>query len=230
MPSLRSTPCAERGGSILYDLESPAMRSPGVLSLSLTLLLAALSPAGRGQDGTGAIEGTIAWPGDLDPSHVVVYLEGDLDRGDPARVHVVQSGVQFTPSFVAFPMGGHIAFVNDEPREITHNVFSRSPAWSVDLGLFGPGSERESEFPSPGLVRVMCSIHRQMQMDVYVTPNRFFALPQGGRFRISGVPPGTHALRGWSANNRLKSARADAVVEAGKATRIDLVLESRSVR
>lgn len=194
-------------------------------------VLAVLAAPGHCQVPAGEIEGTISWPSDLDPSHVVVYLEGDLGRGDPVSIRVLQSGVRFDPPFVVFPMGGKIAFVNDEPREITHNVFSRSPAWSVDLGLYGPGSERESEFPAPGLVRVMCSIHRQMQMDVYVTPNRFFALPQGGRYRIAGVPPGTHAVRGWAANNRFKVAKADAVVvEAGRATRLDLVLEPRTVR
>jgi plastocyanin len=159
----------------------------------------------------------------------IVYLEST----DPARkfdvprtsVRVSQKDAKFTPSLIVIAAGQSVDFRNDEGRPIEHNVFSRSPAKSFDLGLYRPGSgDKLVTFDTPGAVRLFCSIHRYMDGVVYVCPTPFFAKvsPKDGSYRIEKVPPGGYRVKTWQRNQRFPELEAPVSVSASGEAAVNL--------
>lgn len=176
-----------------------------------------------------SIVGTVDNPTGQDAGPIVVYVDGDPGPvGSPVVVR--QRDQRFAPDFVALPVGGAIRFENDERQPVDHNVFSRSPLWSVDLGLFGPGAVRQRSFPEAGFVRIYCSVHRHMRLDVFVAPSAHLAVVEGGAFRIDGLRPGRHVVRTWVSNRRLAPAEVEVDVGPGGRSEVALVLSARGRR
>ena len=146
------------------------------------------SPADRQQDA-------------LDRQTSVVYLD-NMPRGMAGefverRARLDQRGERFVPHVVAIGVGGTVDFPNSDPT--FHNVFSLSDTRSFDLGRYASGKSKSVRFDKPGVVRVFCDIHAHMSAFIFVFAHPYFDVTDGqGRFRIDGVPPGTHALVLWN--------------------------------
>ena len=129
----------------------------------------------------------------------VVYLEPPpdrLERPSEGRARMDQRGERFVPHVLAIPTGTMVDFPNDDP--IYHNVFSLSKPRRFDLGRYAAGQSKAVRFDQPGIVRVFCEIHSNMNAFILVFDHRFFALTDdSGRFRIDRVPPGTYRLTAW---------------------------------
>jgi len=81
-------------------------------------------------------------------------------------------------------------------------------------------------FQRPDQVSVRCDLHGWMQADVVVAKNPYYALThEGGEFRLDGVPAGRYRLKAWS--RALGETEQEIVVEAGKTTKVDFVLEPK---
>jgi plastocyanin len=110
---------------------------------------------------------------------MVIYLESTDPKkkfASPVKDIVVsQKGAKFSPSMIVVAQGQSIRYTNDEQRNIEHNVFSRSPSKSFDLGLYPPGEYKSVKFKRPGEIRLFCSIHRYMDGVIYVCPTPYFA-------------------------------------------------------
>ena len=53
-------------------------------------------------------------------------------------------------------------------------------------------------FDKPGVVKVYCDIHSNMEGIVLVLPNAWFAQPgDDGTFELPSVPAGAYRLRAW---------------------------------
>ena len=66
---------------------------------------------------------------------------------------------------------------------------------SFDLGRYATGKSKAVRFDKSGVVRVFCDIHAHMSAFIFVFAHPYFAVTDGvGRYRIDGVPPGTHTL------------------------------------
>jgi len=137
------------------------------------------------------------------PKHIVVYLEtqAKLPKNN-TRLTIHQKNRRFDQNFTVIPVGTTVHFSNDE-KSINHNIFSRSPAGSIDFGLFKPGESPSYHFNQTGRIKLLCSIHRRMRMSLYVTPTPWFAEVKGGRYTIRDVPAGTYKIRTWINNGRL---------------------------
>jgi plastocyanin len=136
------------------------------------------------------------------PKHIVVYLEAQQKikkNNDSFTIH--QKNRRFNQSFAVIPVGTKVYFSNDE-KNINHNIFSRSPAGSIDFGLLEPGKSPSYTFNQTGRIKLLCSIHRHMRMNLYVTPSPWFAEIKEGRFTIRNVPAGTYRIRTWVNNGR----------------------------
>jgi len=108
-------------------------------------------------------------------------------------LRVSQRGRKFEPNRTVLVKGGKIAFVNNEEKEIDHNVYSLSETRKFDIGLAQRGSVGTVNFPSTGEVKYYCSIHKNMEGVVVVVPTPYFVHANiDGAFRIDGVPAG-----GW---------------------------------
>ena len=132
----------------------------------------------------------------------VVYVEGVPDslagpsapEGPPPRL--AQKDQTFVPRVVAVQQGGVVDFPNLDP--IFHNVFSVSPTRRFDLGKYPKGHSKQVTFQKPGLVKVYCDIHSDMEAFVLVLPHRFFARPSAdGVFSLPPLPAGRYQLKVW---------------------------------
>lgn len=132
-----------------------------------------------------------------DPSSAVVWLEGAPGPPPtPGRAAITMRSKKFDPAVLHLPVGSRLTFPNDDP--ILHNVFSVSTGNQFDLGLYPRGSGREVMLRAPGLVRVFCNVHPQMEAFVVVTPGPFASHPGAdGRFTIPALPTGRYTVRIW---------------------------------
>lgn len=132
-----------------------------------------------------------------DLQETVVYLEGGpkaKPRSDSARI--VMRGKAFLPKVVVVPVGGSVAFPNEDP--ILHNAFSVSGENRFDLDLYKRPKSKSQVFAKPGIVRVYCNIHPQMSAIVLVADSAHFAKAEAdGRFSLEDVPPGRYLLKAW---------------------------------
>lgn len=102
----------------------------------------------------------------------------------------------FSPSLVVVPAGSTIAFPNRDT--VLHNVFSRTPGATFDLGNYGPGQSRQQVFTKPGLITVNCSVHYTMRAMVVVMATPYYTRPdKNGRFELTGLPSGAGTLVYW---------------------------------
>jgi len=201
---------------------------PSFIVAALALAVASLglvrAAAPRTVVATGAIHGTVTLPAStpgrrpsvsrpggtsaadreqdaLDRQTSVVYLD-NMPRGMAGeaierKARLDQRGQRFVPHVVAIGVGGTVDFPNSDP--FFHNVFSLSDVRSFDLGRYATGKSKAVRFDKPGVVRVFCDIHAHMSAFIFVFAHPYFAVTDGvGRYRIDGVPPGTHTLVLWT--------------------------------
>ncbi len=160
---------------------------------AVVLILAA------GSATAGIIEGRVQTKDTkLDLAGFVVSVD-DIDGPFPPPQQVAvmdQRSLRFVPHVLAVQAGTTVEFANSDP--LAHNVFSISPAKRFNLGLYGRGTSRRIVFDQPGVVQLLCNVHREMSGFVVVLKNPYFARSAAdGSFRIAGVPAGTHRLRVW---------------------------------
>jgi plastocyanin len=158
-----------------------------------------------------------------DAGPIVVYLEAVAAAAPrpAAAVEVRQHLARFEPAFTVVPVGAEVRMPNDDT--IFHNVFSYSRPNDFDLGLYGAGEAPTVRFRSPGLVRIYCSIHENMNGLIFVTPSSLYALPDArGGYRIGGVPPGRYRLRAWS--ERLPVWTRDLDLRPGQSAEVEMRL------
>ena len=163
---------------------------------------------------------------------IIVYLEStDPSRrfAPPATPAVIsQKGAKFSPALLAVAVGQTVTFLNDEDRPIEHNVFSRAPVKSFDLGLYRPGVSKSVTFDKAGVVPLYCSIHRYMDGIIFVSPTPLFArVDKDGRYTIGDVPPGEYHVKTWQRSRRFVEQSRPIAMEGGQALTIDFELSRK---
>ena len=131
---------------------------------------------------------------------VVIFVDGvKIPESFAARTEeltVRSHNKTFIPHVQAAMVGSTIRFPNMD--DIMHNVFSISRGNRFDLGLYKSGASKTTRFDSPGLVRIYCHIHPQMNAFVLVLDSPFYTMAApDGSFRIENVPPGNYTVRAW---------------------------------
>jgi plastocyanin len=174
--------------------------------LALFLLMNTLAYSSQSLTWAGTVDGTVTSQRESVPenqSAVVVWLEGPPSGLPENEVPIVsQSGLQFLPRVLTVVAGQTVSFPNED--DVSHNVFSISPARKFKLGIYPKGDTRDVTFEKPGVIDLFCSIHRHMHAVIVVTPNEFSAQSVLGKpFTIENVPAGTHTLKVWNAAHKL---------------------------
>ena len=157
----------------------------------LSLAVLASLPAAAAE-----IAGTIKVADPAEADRTVVYVESVPGAAVPPkqRLRLSQKGARFTPTVLPVVQGTEVDMTNDDI--VTHNVFSKAPVKTFDLGLYSKEERNVVKFDKPGVVPIFCSIHPRMNATVVVLQNPFFAKPdERGTFRINGVPAGQHTLK-----------------------------------
>jgi len=151
---------------------------------------------------------------------VVYFLpDGAYPRPRPQSASIATRAGAFSPSVTVVPVGSMVRFPNADT--ILHNVFSRSPRNSFDLGLYGPGEERQHRFTTPGLVVVNCNVHHNMRANLVVLATPYHARPgRDGRYRIEGIPPGSGTLVFWHPRSGAQSVKLEATGNSEQVRRL----------
>ena len=131
----------------------------------------------------------------------IVYVKSGPRPAKPAAVRrptvVDQRGKAFSPHVLAVEAGSEVVFNNSDL--VLHNVYSRSPIKTLDLGTFGQGQSREMTLQDPGRVDIFCAIHTNMHAIILVLQTPFFAITDDhGYFEIHNLPPGPTGMRIWT--------------------------------
>jgi len=159
--------------------------------------------------------------------NAIVYVDDVQATVPPAllseKYKIASQNKSFTPHVQAVPVGGRVSFPNLD--NIMHNVFSISRGNRFDLGLYKSGASKTQQFQEPGLVRIYCNIHPQMNAFVLVLENPYFAwVRPDGSFRIDHVPSGNYTLKAW---HEQAQAEAQVRVGAGGVANVELLLDAR---
>jgi len=93
-----------------------------------------------------------------------------------------------------------VNFLNGD--SVAHNVFwpsiSGNKKLSHSLGTWPKGQTRVFQFPTPGVVPLLCNVHPEMAAHLVVTPTPFFAeTDEAGNFKIAAIPDGTYTATAW---------------------------------
>jgi hypothetical protein len=143
---------------------------------------------------------------------IVVYVRAGLPPGKytppPRPVIVDQRDKTFVPHVVPLLAGTSVTFTNADA--VLHDVYSRSPPKTMDLGAFGSKETRTTVFDKPGRVDVFCAIHTNMHAIFLVLDNPYFAATdERGYFVIKEVPVGNLTVTTWSDQRDPQDARVE---------------------
>jgi plastocyanin len=167
-------------------------------------------------------------PSSYEPLNFVVYLEeAPALAGKPAsnatapsqfRLTMDQKELTFVPHVLPILVGSTVEFPNSDP--VYHNVFSLSKTKKFDLGRYPTGRSKTVTFNKPGLVKVYCDMHSQMNAFILVLPNPYFTLTdERGNYSIRDIPAGIYTVKAWFA--RLPEITASVTIHAGETTTLD---------
>ncbi len=152
---------------------------------------------------TGIVKGTITIGG-KPTSDVVVSIEGlpaeksktQNSKLKTAKGVMDQRDMKFLPRVLPILVGTTVDFPNDD--KVWHNVFSTSEAKKFDLGLYPSGESRSATFDKPGVVRILCNVHPNMEAFIGVKEHPYFAAAdKRGNYHVSAVPLGKYRLEVW---------------------------------
>ena len=172
----------------------PEVVSIGSISGSLKLV------AGTGQSVSA---------GEVSEGLVYFLPKAGSPKPKPGRFVINTRSKGFTPETLVVPQGSTVRFPNVDT--IIHNVYSRSPGNSFDLGYYAPGKSPEYTFKTAGLAIVNCTVHHTMRANVVVLATPYYTRPgKDGRYQIKDVPPGPGTLVFWHPRANAKSIQATA--------------------
>lgn len=102
----------------------------------------------------------------------------------------------FLPHVLAVPAGSTVSFPNEDP--ISHNLFSLTPGYTFDLGLYRKGPGKSHKFDTPGVVNVYCNVHPNMSAVVHVMNTPYFGFADANGHYSFDVPAGRYRLSAWN--------------------------------
>jgi plastocyanin len=153
----------------------------------------------------GSLEGTVrildkggrARPTLKDCVAMLEPVEAPRSQPGPQKPIAIRTlGKQFSPRVSLATPGTEVRFPNQDP--ILHNAFSITPSNRFDTGLYAAGESPRITARAPGLVKIYCNVHHQMNAFLWVVETPFAQLLEGRPgLSFDNVPPGTWRLRLW---------------------------------
>jgi plastocyanin len=124
-------------------------------------------------------------------------LDANGPKAGPSKPVAIRTvGKQFVPRVAIATPGTEVSFPNLD--HILHNVFSVTEGNRFDTGHYRPGDAPRVKVASPGLVKLYCNVHHQMNAFLWVVTTPFAEVLEGRTgLLFSQVPPGSYRLRLW---------------------------------
>jgi plastocyanin len=144
------------------------------------------------------VTGRVAFKSGGVPADAWVYVRDVEGLARNRALEIIQQNKTFIPAVAVVQAGTKVTFPNFDA--IFHDVFSRSPGNSFDIGASQGGDKpRSIVLYQPGLVEVFCNFHARMNAKVLVVPGPLFTKADAeGRFTLPNVPAGRRVLAAWS--------------------------------
>jgi plastocyanin len=205
-----------------------------ILPVKTPILMTALMIFGAviGSAHAGTVMGSISIEGGKKLRNIIIYMEPSDGRKiqDGESISVIQKNSVFQPAFNVIVKGSKVDFVNNETKNIDHNVFSLSQKGKFDIGLIGKGSSEAVLFNEVGLIKFYCSVHKSMQGVISVVPTPYFAKLSGSNdFKIDNVPPGKWTIKAMIGHRRYTASTSiEQTVTDGEPTSIEMVISKKS--
>jgi plastocyanin len=203
------------------------------LTLSIIVgVLLVLSPAVLAADGVGIIKGAIT-VGGKPATDAVVSIEGlskeqakpQMSLAKPQKKIMDQRNMKFIPTVVAIVVGETVDFPNNDNS--WHNVYSKGGANDFDLGLYAPGKTRSKKFDKPGVSRILCNAHPNMEGFIVVKDHPFFSTTDSrGNYEIKNVPLGKVRVEIWHPNLEVRTEMIE-IVRTGEVYPLNVDLKKR---
>lgn len=182
----------------------------------------------------GVVSGRVAMqekPGETtkDFDGTVIYLvsKGAAQRFAESKSQMAMTGRQFSPRVRVVTVGSTVSYANQDP--FSHNIFSTAPGAAFDLGTYGNGTTKSTQFKKAGAFPVYCNIHAQMTAFVVVVSTPYFT--QAGadaRWKIAGVPAGKYEMHVW--HERATEVTQELDVPAAGVSNADVTLDARGFK
>lgn len=154
------------------------------------------------------ISGEVKVEGDKNLKNLIVYLEPEgpsTTQYEPVVHKIMQKGRRFSPDLIVVSPGDKVQFLNDEDREIDHNIYSLSKLKNFDLGLGEKGSVLEVKVDKNGSGNFYCSVHKLMEGRlVSLNTRHFVVLEKPGSFILPNIPPGKWIVKMFVSHRRYK--------------------------
>jgi plastocyanin len=203
------------------------------LTLSIIVgVLLVLSPAVLAADGVGIIKGAIT-VGGKPATDAVVSIEGlskeqakpQMSLAKPQKKIMDQRNMKFIPTVVAIVVGETVDFPNNDNS--WHNVYSKGGANDFDLGLYAPGKTRSKKFDKPGVSRILCNAHPNMEGFIVVKDHPFFSTTDSrGNYEIKNVPLGKVRVEIWHPSLEVRTEMIE-IVRTGEVYSLIVDLKKR---
>jgi plastocyanin len=179
-----------------------------------------------------SVKGTITVAG-KPTADVVVSIEGvpaeiakaQLSTVKAKRAVMDQKDMKFIPYVLPLVVGTIVDFPNHDTN--WHNVYSKGGAKEFDLGLYAPEKSRSATFDKPGVDRILCNVHPNMEAFIIIKEHPYFsAADKGGNYRIDRVPLGKYRVQVWHPQLGITEAPAE-LVRDGEVLEVNFDLKKK---
>ena len=208
------------------------MRSLSLWILVVVLVVTPSAMLGADPSGAGIVKGSITIGG-KPATGAVISIEGlskeqlktQMSLHQPQKRTIDQRNLKFIPTVVAVMVGESVDFPNNDKS--WHNVYSKGGANDFDLGLYPPGKTRSKKFDKPGVSRILCNAHPDMEAFVVVKDHPFFSVTDNrGNYQIENVPLGKVRVETWYPNLEVRSETVE-IVRDGEVFALNVDLKKR---
>jgi len=130
---------------------------------------------------------------DLNAFAILFPLSFNPDLPPTQNAVITQKSQTFIPHVIAVTVGSKIYILNEDNEY--HNVFSRTPRASFNIGRRPPGHMYPQKINKVGLIKLFCDIHEHMSAYVLSLDTPYFArIDENGNYHIEHLPDGEYRL------------------------------------
>jgi len=156
-------------------------------------------------------------------ANVVFVVPGVKAPAPAAEAQVTNEKCRFVPRVSMLKPGGTVKMMSKDSMIHTMHAATADARALFNLSLPLPNITLSRPIDKAGVVTLTCSTHTWMRGYLSVTDELAGMSGADGKFRIDGVPAGTHELRVW--HEALKSAAPVKVtVRDGETATVDVFL------
>lgn len=146
-------------------------------------------------------------------ANAVILLAG-VPWGDAAPEPVIDNaGCYFVPRVQVAPTRSVLTVRSADDVLHTTHAYDDRQRTLFNIAIPFPGLEIQRPLRRPGPVRIECDSHGWMRGWIYVSNDVGTVTGAGGRYELSGIPPGTYDLAVW--HERYDGATRQVTVMAG---------------